>query len=328
MKATNEIKKTIGYACRAPSGHNTQPWKFQISEIDDSIKIFPDFGRKLSVVDGDNHALFIGLGCCLENLIIAAENFGFKTKVKYSLSEKNREFIQINLLRENKKIKANNPLFESIMKRQSNRRKYESKKIPIKDLNKLKDASKSLEAKAIFFLKDNEIKNLLKFVREGSILQYGDKKFVNELISWMRFSKKSAEKHNDGLYSAVMAIPRMPEWLGKIILKFSAKPKSMAKNFEKLAANSSGLVLFVSKNNNKKSWIETGRCFERFVLTATSLGISNSHVNMPCEVLSIRKKLEKELNLQGYHALLLVRIGYGKPMPYSLRRSLSEVVVN
>lgn len=56
----------IYYATLAPSGHNTQPWQFLIRN--NSILINPDFSRRLAIVDSDDHALFISLGCALENL--------------------------------------------------------------------------------------------------------------------------------------------------------------------------------------------------------------------------------------------------------------------
>jgi hypothetical protein len=55
------FKILVECAIKAPSGHNTQPWKFE--DIDDGIIIHPDFSRALSVVDIDNNALYISLGC-------------------------------------------------------------------------------------------------------------------------------------------------------------------------------------------------------------------------------------------------------------------------
>jgi hypothetical protein len=61
----------VRYATLAPSGHNTQPWRFSVNEY--SIRIFPDFTRSLAVVDLDNRELYIRLCCALENLVIAAK---------------------------------------------------------------------------------------------------------------------------------------------------------------------------------------------------------------------------------------------------------------
>jgi hypothetical protein len=62
-------------AVKAPSGHNTQPWKFENAA--NEIIIHPDFKRALPVVDADNYELYISLGCALENMLIAAKQKGY-----------------------------------------------------------------------------------------------------------------------------------------------------------------------------------------------------------------------------------------------------------
>ena len=71
-----------------------------------------------------------------------------------------------------------------------------------------------------------------------------------------------------------------------------------------------------------------GRSFERVVLTATLLDIKHAHMNMPCEVPSVREKLRIHLRLGDAHPLLLLRIGYAKPMAQSPRRPLHEVLAD
>ena len=63
------------YASKAPSGHNTQPWKFNIT--DSTITVLPNLDVALPVVDRNNRELFISLGCATENLCIAAEAKGY-----------------------------------------------------------------------------------------------------------------------------------------------------------------------------------------------------------------------------------------------------------
>ena len=52
------------YASKAPSGHNTQPWKFHIT--DGTITVLPNLEVALPVVDRSNRELFISLGCAVE----------------------------------------------------------------------------------------------------------------------------------------------------------------------------------------------------------------------------------------------------------------------
>ena len=71
----------INYAVLAPSIHNSQPWKFNVSK--DEIRLYADEARWLQVADADKREYFISLGCALENLIIAAEHFGYTCQTVY-----------------------------------------------------------------------------------------------------------------------------------------------------------------------------------------------------------------------------------------------------
>jgi|GEM_PF-2243509 len=48
MDTTAKLIELINYATLAPSGHNTQPWRFSIEA--NTIRIFPDLTRRLPVV--------------------------------------------------------------------------------------------------------------------------------------------------------------------------------------------------------------------------------------------------------------------------------------
>ena len=94
----------------------------------------------------------------------------------------------------------------------------------------------------------------------------------------------------------------------------------------KLIYSSSGFVLFIADKNDITHWVNLGRAFQRFALTATKLNMSHAHVNMPCEEIEVRKKMADRLELSGKHPLLLIRFGYSNKMPYSFRRPADEVV--
>ena len=94
----NQFKEIIHYATLAPSGHNTQPWKFSIKN--NSILIYPDYSRRLPIVDPDDHALFISLGCALENLIIAANHMGYSAKVACFPPNEENDCIRVTMNKE------------------------------------------------------------------------------------------------------------------------------------------------------------------------------------------------------------------------------------
>ena len=148
------------------------------------------------------------------------------------------------------------------------------------------------------------------------------------MTSWFRYSKSEAEKTKDGLWTATLGLPNMGKLIGNLVLKNFVSAKSEAKRLIEILANTQGLAIFISDENNPESWVKIGRAFQRFGLTATKLGICHAHLNMPCEEVEVRHKLAKELNIENKHPLLLIRYGYAEKMPYSYRRSISDVIIN
>ena len=76
------MQDLVRYATLAPSGHNTQPWRFQLRT--GQITILPDISRRTPIVDPDDHHLFVGLGCAAENLVLAAAARGLPGEASFS----------------------------------------------------------------------------------------------------------------------------------------------------------------------------------------------------------------------------------------------------
>ncbi len=85
--------------------------------------------------------------------------------------------------------------------------------------------------------------------------------------------------------------------------------------------------MFVSDVADHQHWVETGRCYERFVLQATALGIRTSMLNQPVEVAALRGDFARSLGLGDRRPDLVVRFGRGPEMPRSLRRAVDAVIV-
>jgi nitroreductase len=75
------LKEIVRYATLAPSGHNTQCWRFRIRNR--SLVILPDLSRRTPVVDPDEHHLCVSLACATENLVQAARALGFAAVAEY-----------------------------------------------------------------------------------------------------------------------------------------------------------------------------------------------------------------------------------------------------
>ncbi|MEQ9237026.1 hypothetical protein [Coleofasciculus sp. E2-BRE-01] len=87
-------------------------------------------------------------------------------------------------------------------------------------------------------------------------------------------------------------------------------------------------MLFIAQKHDKKHWVNLGQSFQRVALTASSFNIKHAHINMPCEVLEVRRQFQNYLGLEEAQPLLLLRIGYAQAMPTSPRRPLEEVLID
>ncbi|WP_441000129.1 Acg family FMN-binding oxidoreductase [Fodinibius sp. SL11] len=324
MKPTIDLEKLIEYGIKAPSGHNTQPWHFIIEE--NAIEIHPDFSRALPVVDSDNHALYISLGCAVENIAIAATKYGLRSSITIKAGKDDESFIVVSFTADDSI--QEDELLNYIEERQSTRNNYSDQQVPEDDLHELRNSFEFEGIELLILTSESEINDLEPLIIEGSNKQFQNKEFVEELVDWFRFSKAEAEKKGDGLWIKSMGLPNMNHFIGNIVMKYFVTAKSEAKRWKKLIDATAGFALFVTDKNDVAHWVRLGRTFQRFGLTATMLGISHAHVNMPCEELDVRKKLATTLNLGSKHPLLLIRFGYSENMPYSHRRGVDKVLVN
>ncbi len=66
-------------AILAANPHNSQPWLFRVSPA--RIDVFADPARNLGAIDPDRREMYIGVGCALENLVLAARATGYAPAV-------------------------------------------------------------------------------------------------------------------------------------------------------------------------------------------------------------------------------------------------------
>ncbi|CAN1210350.1 Tat pathway signal protein [Tumidithrix helvetica PCC 7403] len=312
-------RELVRYATLAASSHNTQCWKFRIEAR--SIDILPDLTRECPAVDPDRHHMFVSLGCATENLVQAAQAFGKHGAVSFDPAI--ADIVKVTL-EPSKAVRS--PLFEAIPTRQCTRAEYDGRKLSNDDLKSLESAGRGQGVDILLVTEKEKVEKILEYVVQGNTMQMSDRAFMDELEFWIRFGYDEVVNKGDGLFSASSGNPVLPRWLGMKLMNLFFSSNSENDKYAKHIRSSAGIAVFVSEHNDKQHWVEVGRCYERFALQATALGIKNAFLNQPVEVSTLRSQFASFLGIGDRRPDLVVRFGYGLETPRSLRRSLDEVI--
>jgi len=315
-----KLEFLLGYAILAPSGYNSQPWKFRIDE--NKIEIYSDFAKKRRVIDPGNREIYVSVGAALENLLIVAKYFGFETKTKViKITGEDKKLDLVATVEfQDKKSKdesLNKKMFEAIRKRQTNRRPFEKLSKDTKKLEKrIKDLIEDREIEVRLFDEENIKKKIGSLMAQASLYWYSKENFRKELLSWLRDDTET--KNINGLWQKYYG---RKDRMG--VLNF-AEEKAMKD--EMMVVESPILMIISSKKDNKENWIKTGRNLEKILLYLTSEDISHAYFNSIVESDKQRIELGKEFN-NGIPQLVL-RLGKAKKVMRSSRSTIEEVLIS
>jgi hypothetical protein len=315
-----DLGELVRLATLAASSHNTQPWKFRIGR--ESIEILPDFQRRCPVVDPDDAHLFKSLGCAAENLVHAAAADGYAADVSFDTTAGS---VLVHL--EPSAAPRQTDLFRAITVRQCTKTPYDGSPLANDQLRSLELSGEGATVRTIFLTERKQIEMVVEYVSQGNYAQLSDPAFRRELTSWIRFSPGEALRRKDGLSGRTGGQPSIPRWLAHLIIPIVLTPKTQAVTDAKNIRSSSAVAIFVAAGDDKPTWVEIGRAYERLALQAAALELRNAFINQPIEVHSLRPQFESWLGLKGERAHLIVRIGRAPLAPYSLRRPVDEVIL-
>lgn len=302
----------LRYAVLAPSGHNTQPWSFVIT--DDGIEVHPDLSRRLPVCDPDDRELLISIGAAIANLRVAAAHFGFETTVFYD------PLVLVSMRETCNPDESLRHLFGALTKRHTTRTDFEHREIDPDTLMRICDTVESMDE--MRFVVPHERARIADLVEEADHRLLSNDAWRDELAHWVRANESSA---GDGITGDAFGIPGPLAALAPSLIRSLDMSDSRGRQDRKLVEHAAGLLV-VTSDDDRVALIRAGESLEKLLLTLTSLGVQYAFANQVVEVPELRKDLWKLMRTPRPPQLLL-RIGYARstlrPMP---RRPVNAVV--
>jgi len=134
------VRAAVSLACRAPSVHNSQPWKWQTAG-NGTVQLFADRSRQLAEADPRGRDLVISCGAALHHLQVALVAAGWAPRVHRLPDERNPDHFATVEMVAATPDDAQLKLAAAISRRRSERRRLSSWDIPEQHLQHLAEAA-------------------------------------------------------------------------------------------------------------------------------------------------------------------------------------------
>jgi hypothetical protein len=308
----DRLRFLLQYAVLAPSSHNTQPWKFRIDG--NRIDIFIDEERWLKVCDDDQRELHISVGCCLENLLVAADHFGLQHQVEYLPDSSNPMHAATMEVMDGAATERDSKLFQMIPVRHTNHGEYNGRPIPEDLLEQLSGCCTEPNIH-VQLTSDNSIKQKVdELVVRADAIEFADPAFREELAYWI----------GQGVFGTSWLMSK----IGKLAVTHINMGSSTAKKDSAVLMSSPVLGLISSRDNSRETQIEVGQVYQRLSLIAASFGIWCQPMSQIVQVGETKQEVAKLQTDPHLFPQLPFRLGFAESEKHRTpRRSVEEVLV-
>jgi nitroreductase len=310
-----QLRFLLQYAILAPSTKNTQPWRFSVGE--DTIGIFADLSRCQPVADRGGRELYISLGCALENLLVAIEDFGFGHSVKYLPHSGNDELaatVTVHPGGVRSVYRIGLPL-SSITQRRTQHGLYANKPVTASSRNRLLHCCEDLGVR-IDLIDDPAIRaRVIELNLHADEMEFADPRFRKELGYWVG--------------QGVFGTPRVLSKLGQALLSKVNLGRAIGKRNAATLASAPLIGMIRTDSDDRASQIRAGQALERLWLHATAMGIALQPMSQALEIPSLRAELGQVIPQNGWTPQQVFRLGYAlKPRgDHTPRRPVAEVLL-
>ena len=307
------IAEWVRAATLAPSMHNTQPWKFRVLRDSQAIEVRADPARMLRVGDPDGRAVHIACGAALFNLRLAVAAGG-REPVTRLLPDPAQPLLlaTVRLGGRHRPGEDERDLFAAIPARHTNRRPFSARPVPPGVRAELAQAAR-LEGAALGLPGDAETRRLLGVVADADTDLLADPGYRAELARWA-----GGERDQDGIPGSA-AGPRDPRGHAPV-RDFPGGAAAGYAWFEEAPQ----LAVLSTSGNDRADWLRAGQALQRVLLTATLRGIAASPLTQPLETSDAW--LVRDPGAASGWPQLILRVGYGLPVPATPRRPVRDVL--
>jgi hypothetical protein len=312
----------IEVAVRAPSVHNTQPWRWTFA--DGAVHLYADFGRQLRNQDPDGRDLIISCGAALHHFRVAAAAHGWGTVVTRAPDPRHDAHLAVITFEPTEVDEHTLKLHEVIDQRRSDRRHLSCDPLPMNYLHHLTEVAIRHGAMAIPVEMDWAKQKLSDMLMFAHVVQDASEGSHDDDARWMQ----------DRLHDGIPDRNRLKFQTARAPYEVASRfPAGSLDDFascpdDHLEPCANWLVVGTSSDDTL-SRLRAGEALSALLLEGTADRMSVLPLSQAMEVDSTRNRLEEQLFGSALSLQIVLQIGYPahsyEPLPATPRRPVADV---
>ncbi|MHB1163558.1 MAG: nitroreductase family protein [Minisyncoccota bacterium] len=266
---SEQIRFLLQAAIRAPSTHNSQPWRFRIES--GHLFVYRDTRISLPQSDSVNRYAHISIGFLLHHIVSLGTWLSMEPRLVLCMEDERIAEITFSKAEEGREV---SPTVEAIFKRKNRRGIFEMKTIP-------QDVLASATHVDMFGLSLPEIKIVtdhekISHVADATAMVmrrvYTRAPFRREMAKWIT---PTGLQRRDGIPGYSLNQPVMMSWVLPTLIRFVNMGKVLA-GLNKTAIASAPAAFGFGAPDNPSGWVSVGYAASHVALTLVASGFDYS----------------------------------------------------
>jgi Nitroreductase family len=312
--AIEDERVLLTAATSAPSLHNSQPWSFEFA--DGQLRIYADPSRQLIRTDPAGRSLLISCGAALFNVRVAAEHLGFRPRVRLLPDAADQRLVaSVRFGSRHAHVGGLAAYYRAVATRRTNRLPFHDRAIPHAALAGMGEAARAENAMLRIYDDPDEVSRIADLIHDADLTEAAEPAVRVERQAWI-----GGPRRDDGIpVRSLGPRPDGPSTPFRDLGRGVDVQRDDAR-FERTPT----VAVLSTRHDERVDWVRAGQALERVLLEATKAGLSASFMNQPLEHAALRELVRSPLTGVG-HSHMIMRMGYGDPVPPTPRRALSAV---
>ncbi|GAB7142392.1 Acg family FMN-binding oxidoreductase [Mycobacterium riyadhense] len=311
------LRTVLNLAARAPSIHNTQPWRWRVNAT--SLDLFCEPDMQLQKTDPDGRDLIISCGIALHHCVVALASMGWQAMASRLPDPDNPWHLATIEVRRHTPDQADIALAAAIPRRRTDRRAYSSWPVAGGDIAQLVARA----ARSGVMLRQVDAVDKMKDIAAQAVRYHAtNAEYLRELTTW------------SGRYGSMAGVPARStprsDPHAPIPGRLFAGPKLDQPSGVLPEDDGAAILALGTETDDRLARLRAGEATSVVLLTATAIGLACCPITEPLEIAETREAVRRDVfGASGYPQMLL-RVGWAPinadPLTATPRRALSDVV--